>query len=254
MKLFFTTLLICCTLFTRGQNNNMAYVAGGKFLPLYGSVDKKPIPIAPFLMDKTPVTHQEFLAFLIKNPKWQRSKVKKIFAGENYLEKWPSDTNFPEELQKSPVTQISWFAAKAYCECEGKRLPTVNEWEFAAMASQTEIDARKNDDFTREILSGYETPNTYKKEVGISKPNYWGIYDLHKMVWEWTLDFNSIMISGENRDKNNTNLFCGAAALGADDLMNYAAFMRYAFRSSIQANFSINSLGFRCAQDVKEKL
>ncbi|PIV51812.1 MAG: hypothetical protein COZ75_05720 [Flavobacteriaceae bacterium CG_4_8_14_3_um_filter_34_10] len=253
MKLFFTTLLICYTLFTKGQNN-MAYVAGGKFIPLYGSVDKKPIPIAPFLMDKTPVTNQEFLDFLIKYPTWQRQKVKKIFAGENYLEKWTSDTNFPKELQNSPVTQISWFAAKEYCECEGKRLPTLNEWEFAAMASQTEIDARKNEDFTREILSGYETPNTYKKEVGISKPNYWGIYDLHNMVWEWTLDFNSIMISGENRDKNNTNLFCGAGALGADDLMNYAAFMRYAFRSSIQANFSINSLGFRCALDIKEKI
>ncbi|PKP26574.1 MAG: hypothetical protein CVU03_03285 [Bacteroidetes bacterium HGW-Bacteroidetes-2] len=253
MKILCTTVLIFYILFVKGQNDNMAYVAGGKFVPLYGSVNKKPISIDPFFLDKTPVTHQEFLSFINKYPKWQRNKVKKIFAGENYLEKWPSDTNFPKELQNSPVTQISWFAAKAYCECVGKRLPTVNEWEFAAMASQTEIDARKNEAFTREILSGYETPNTYKKEVGISKANYWGIYDLHNMVWEWTLDFNSIMISGENRDKNNTNLFCGASALGADDLMNYAAFMRYAFRSSIQANFSINSLGFRCAQDLKEK-
>lgn len=254
MRFIFTILLLFCVLFTKGQNDHMALVAGGQFIPLYGTTEKKSIFTEPFLLDKTPVTHQEFLAFVIKHPKWQRHKVKKIFANENYLEKWPSNTSFPRELQNSPVTQISWFAAKAYCECEGKRLPTVNEWEFAAMASQTEIDARSNEDFTREILRGYETPNTHEKEVGLSKANYWGLYDLHSMVWEWTMDFNSIMISGENRDNNNTKLFCGAGALGADDLMNYAAFMRYAFRSSIQANFSINSLGFRCAQDVKEKI
>ena len=65
------------------------------------------------------------------------------------------------------------------------------------------------------------------------------MYDLHGLVWEWTLDFNSVLISGESRKDvdTDTNLFCGSATIGATDLMNYAAFMRYAIRGSVKANY-----------------
>ena len=36
--------------------------------------------------------------------------------------------------------------------------------------------------------------------------------------------------------------------------MNYAAFMRYAFRGSLKANYSTRNLGFRCAKDKIEGL
>ena len=32
--------------------------------------------------------------------------------------------------------------------------------------------------------------------------------------------------------------------------MNYAAFMRYAFRGSIKANYTTKNLGFRCAKNI----
>ena len=40
-----------------------------------------------------------------------------------------------------PSTQVSWFAARAYCASLGKRLPTVDEWEYAAAASERRTDA-----------------------------------------------------------------------------------------------------------------
>ena len=76
--------------------------------------------------------------------------------------------------------------------------------------------------------------------------------DLHGLVWEWTSDFNSVLISGESRkdvDKDS-NLFCGSAAVGASDLMNYAAFMRYAIRGSLKARYNMSNLGFRCANTL----
>ncbi|MGB0369348.1 MAG: formylglycine-generating enzyme family protein, partial [Flavobacteriales bacterium] len=106
----------------------------------------------------------------------------------------------------------------------------------------------------KRIVESYELPKTYKNEVGSGLKNYWGISDLHGLVWEWTSDFNSVLISGESRQDVDTerNLFCGSAAVNATNLMDYAAFMRYAFRGSIKANYSIQTQGFRCAKSLKK--
>jgi formylglycine-generating enzyme required for sulfatase activity len=60
------------------------------------------------------------------------------------------------------------------------------------------------------------------------------------------------MVTGESRADTGLerDLFCGAGALGAADTSDYAAFMRAALRSSLKANNTTTSLGFRCARDV----
>lgn len=238
--------------FCAAQSEGMAFIKGSRYIPLYGR-DSTVVEVKDFEMDVYPVTNSQFISFVKQYPEWQKSKVKRIFADESYLHHWKSDVELdPDENQDSPVTYISWFAAKAYCECQGKRLPTIDEWEYVAMADQTVPDARIKESYNQQILSWYEAPKTYRKSVGKTPENYWGIYDMHGLVWEWTLDFNSVLISGESRkdvDKDS-NLFCGSAAIGATDLMNYAAFMRYAFRGSIKARYAIKNLGFRCAKDV----
>ena len=104
------------------------------------------------------------------------------------------------------------------------------------------------------LLPWYEIPKTHKKEIGGTFKNYWGIWDMHGLVWEWTSDFNSVLISGESRQDVDTerNLFCGTAAINATNLMDYAAFMRYAFRGSVKANYCIRTLGFRCSKSIKK--
>lgn len=229
----------------------MAMVKGGVYLPLYGA-EGKLVKIEPFQMDVFPVTNTDYLKFVQENPEWKKSNIKALFADKSYLTKWKNDNTFIG-LPNAPATNVSWFAAKKYCECQGKRLPTMDEWEFAAMANEDVPDARKIEKYNQYILGWYETPRTYNNPIGETFMNYWGIYDLHGLVWEWTLDFNSVLISGESRkdvDKDS-NLFCGSAAIGASDLMNYAAFMRYAFRGSMKARYSSQNLGFRCAKDVE---
>tara|TARA_R110000764_G_scaffold33631_2_gene75317 strand:- start:3398 stop:4192 length:795 start_codon:yes stop_codon:yes gene_type:complete len=232
------------------QSKNMVTVKGGTYIPLYG-VDSTAVTVEDFIMDVYPVTNKQYLKFVQEFPEWQRSNVKKLFADGNYLVNWESDDSFENQLDpNAAVTNVSWFAAKKYCECQGKRLPTLDEWEYAAMADQNSPDARKKETYNQLILDWYEAPKTFNNSIGSTFKNYWGIYDLHGLVWEWTMDFNSVLISGESRkdvDKDS-NLFCGSAAVGASDLMNYAAFMRYAFRGSLKANYSVRNLGFRCAQ------
>ena len=235
-----------------GQPENMALIGSGSYVPLYGD-DSIRVEVQPFNLDVYPVTNLEYEVFLKNYPAWNKDKVIALYADKNYLYQFNENGDLnPDANPNGAVTSVSWFAAKKYCECQGKRLPTLDEWEFVAMADEKNLDARKVSTYNEYILSWYETPKTYRKDIGTTFKNYWGVYDMHGLVWEWTLDFNSVLISGESRkdmDKDN-NLFCGAAAIGASDLMNYAAFMRYAFRGSMKARYSVRNLGFRCAQSL----
>lgn len=236
------------------QISTMKQINKGTFVPLYGS-DTLAVTVSPFLLDTYPVTSQQYLDFVKKNSKWRRSRVIKLFANNNYLSHWKNDTTLGTNVvPNAAATAVSWYAAKAYCDCQGKRLPTMNEWEYAAMASETKANAQKDSLFNQRIVAGYETPKTYQKEVGSSFKNYWGVWDMHGLVWEWTSDFNSVIIANESRNNKTAegNLFCAGANVGASDLMDYAAFMRYAFRSSVKANYNILNLGFRCAKDIEQ--
>lgn len=246
-------VLIFVHLFSFGQSEDMVRINGARYIPLYGR-DSTVVEVKDFDLDKYPVTNEQYMEFVRKFPEWQKSNAKKIFADGMYLRNWKNDFELNDDAKlNSPVTYVSWFAAKAYCDCQGKRLPTMDEWEYAAMADETTKDARIKKSYNEKILSWYEAPRSNENRIGQNQKNYWGVYDLHGLVWEWTSDFNSVLLSGESRkDKDgDNNLFCGSASLGATDLMNYAAFMRYAFRGSIKANFAIKNLGFRCAKDIE---
>ena len=235
--------------------SKMVSIKGGAYIPLYGR-DSLKVTIQDFDMDVYPVTNEQFVDFVIKNPTWKKSNVIKLFADGSYLIDWSSDTTIGlNQSSKAAITNVSWFAAKAYCECQDMRLPTIDEWEYVAMANENLPDARQLKTYNEYILGWYEKPKTFNNEIGSTFKNYWGVYDLHGLVWEWTLDFNSVLVSGESRKDvdNDSNLFCGSAAIGATDLMNYAAFMRYAIRGSVKAKYTMRNLGFRCVKDKVKK-
>ena len=93
------------------------------------------------------------------------------------------------------------------------------------------------------------------KLIKSGKPNFYGIYDLHELVWEWTSDFNSVFVSGDNRQDGDKmkNFVCGAGSTNSSSKEDYAAFLRYAMRSSLRPEYSQHNLGFRCAYDIGEQ-
>ena len=238
------------------MNDKMVLVTGGEFIPLYGGKGEVQ-KINSFYMDVYPVTNGQFLEFVKNNPKWQRTNVKKIFADNNYLKHWNSDLNPGEYVNlNSPVVNVSWFAAKAYAEWKGKRLPTVSEWEYAAAASKNKPNEGADKENIKRIQQWYSKLNTkILPAVGSTEKNYWGVYDMFGLIWEWTLDFNTVLVSGESRGGGDTdkNLFCGSGSVSAKDITNYPAFMRYGFRSSLKANYTVSNLGFRCVKDKNNK-
>jgi formylglycine-generating enzyme required for sulfatase activity len=230
-------------------------VPGGHFRSTLKYADRRNGErITPFQLMRTPVTNAEFLAFVRTQPRWQRDKAPAALAGSGYLSHWPSATRLDGAAQaQQPVTHVSWFAAQAYCEARGARLPTWSEWEFTAAADETHRDARKDPAWRERILDWYSRPSSHAlPRVGLQSADVYGVQDLHGLVWEWTDDFSSLLVSDDNRSAGdgNSNKFCGAGALSANDPENYAVMMRVAMLSSLQAQDSTGNLGFRCARDI----
>ena len=207
------------------------------------------VEVPAFLMDRLPVTRRQFAEFVRAQPEWRRSRVAAALADSHYLEDWRSDLDPGASAPgAAPVTRVSWFAADAYCRWKGKELPTVDQWERAAAGGEPGAAAIRE-----KILKWYGRPATEPlRPVGKDAPNAYGLYDLHGLIWEWTLDFNSTMVSSESRDSGAKDdpLFCGSGSQGAVDPSDYATFMRYAMRNSLKASYTTSALGFRCVAEV----
>ena len=213
----------------------------------------KPIKIDGFFITETQITNAQFLEFVKANPKWRRSKIKSLFAESSYLKYWKSDTVLGKQAPpNAPVVMVSWFAASAYCNWLGGRLADMSEWEYVASASKTSKNAYNSDEFSSTLLKMYEKlPKIPLPNVGQRFKNAYGVYDMHGLVWEWTRDFNSVIVSTDSREKTNQDgkLFCAAGSIGNVDPSNYSAFVRYSMWSSLQAKYCIRNLGFRCVKD-----
>jgi formylglycine-generating enzyme required for sulfatase activity len=233
----------------------MKRINGGPYVPLYRGAFEPPLQDVPtFYLAERPVTNAEFLAFVRANPQWRRSEVKRVFANARYLANWTGDVQLgPDAPADEAVVYVSWFAARAYAGWKGMRLPTTAEWERAAAAGRTTPYGHREAGFREEVLRRYSRGSAgARASAGAATGNYWGIYDLHGTVWEWVEDFNANLVTGESR--NNTDLdrdlFCGSASLGASDVEDYGAFLRFALRSGLEAAYTGARLGFRLAADA----
>jgi len=236
----------------------MVLIPAGQYTPLFRSEkDPKEIAVESFFLDVLPVTNGDFLKFVRAHPKWQRSQVRRLFADEDYLKLWVGDLDIGTNiLAGAPVTYVSWFAAKAYCTWKRGRLPTTAEWEYAAAASPVRPDGQNDPEFRKAVRLWYSTqaPKVLPT-VGSGRANYFGVYDLHGSVWEWVADFNTAMVTGDARGDTGLDrqLFCGGGSEGAKDRSDFPAFMRYGFRSSLNASYTVHNLGFRCARSLNQE-
>ena len=209
--------------------------------------------VKPFELDRLPVTNEQFARFVATHPQWRRDRVARVFADQGYLLQWSSPATPAIASARQPVTRVSWFAAKAYCEAQGARLPTWHEWELVSAAGDKVADARADPAWRQQILDWYARPASAPlPDVG-GAPNYYGVRDIHGLIWEWVLDLGSMMVSADNREQGDPDAkrFCGSGALSLEQKDNYAMLMRIATLSSMQASYTSSTMGFRCATDAE---
>ena len=187
--------------------DDMVLIPAGEFLMgnnNENAIDReKPVHkvhVDAFCIDKYPVTNAQYKEFIDANPHWRkptkrgaRNKTKQImhsilrkYHGGDYLKGW-IDNLFVSDQDDYPVTHVSWYAAMAYAEWVGKRLPTEAEWEKAARGG---VSAQRYpwgdvlDSANAECGKGFG--KTYP--VGKFPANNYGLHDIVGNVWEWCLD------------------------------------------------------------------
>ena len=172
-----------------------------------------------FYMDAYEVTNAQYKEFLIENPIWQKDQIDPLFTSNplstyiGYLSSW-NGNNYPRGEDNHPVLGVNWYAAMAYAEWAGKRLPTMAEWERAALGGVvgkrkfplfwdpiTEKDANLEGNF------GSPTP------VGKYPANRYGLYDIIGNAEEWCLEVGSHFHFKFPRDRVQRNPILGGQSI-----------------------------------------
>jgi formylglycine-generating enzyme required for sulfatase activity len=146
------------------------------------------VTISSFYLDKYQVTNSQFQKFIRAHPEWSAARIPKRLHNGNYLKDW-NGGNFPKGKAKHPVVNVSWYAAVAFCQSAGKRLPTEAEWEFAARGGTPDKTFPWGDeavDKTRANYSGSDIKST--TPVGSYPANGYGLFDMAGNVWEFMAD------------------------------------------------------------------
>lgn len=243
-------VLTCCLAASVASADEAVVLPEGRFAPLFGlDVGQSDFPVGAFRLDVRPVSRAAFAKFIAANAEWSKKKAPLTLVDTRYLAAFDATKS-----AAAPVTEVSYFAARAYCASVGGRLPMTLEWEYAAAADETRRDASREADFVARILAWYGKPNAPEDLTQPGSPrNVYGVEALHGLVWEWTEDFNALFVTGDNRQDGDVNskFTCGTGSTGSARREDYAAFMRYAMRSSLTPRTSLPRLGFRCAYDVR---
>lgn len=232
---------------------DMVYVSGDSYTLLFKeSNDVTKHEVMSFLIDKYPTTNRNYFNFIVFNFEWDPISILPFYGNSEYVLTWLLNENF-FLIANDPVVNVSWYAGLFYCRFYDKRLPTIDEWEYVAMSTEVSSIGVYDFAYIQKILNWY-THRVGRSDYSVKNMfnNYWNVFGLHGIIWEWVYDFNSVIIIGTDSEGSDSEqlLFCGAASENSINPIDYVGFMRFSFRNSLDSVFSLSSLGFRCVKSL----
>ena len=270
--LIFSVLWICGTQhipYADDIPESMALIPAGEFEmgSDTGKNNERPVhtvTLDAFYMDMYEVTNAQYKAFIDENPEWQKENIPPAFHDGVYLRLWDGNA-YPEGKANHPVIYVSWYAAMAYAEWAGKRLPTEAEWEKAARG---ELSGKTYPwgDTVDETRANYTRYHNAPIAVGQYPPNGYGLYDMAGNISEWCLDaYDPDFYATSPRENPFPN---GTITATLDDFKNVkdknrvlrggcwsdnGLFLRVSYRDWGPQHYTSVFRGFRCVKDIPLK-
>jgi len=231
--------------------------------------------IKPFFMDENPVTVSQFREF-VKETGYKTQAEEFGDAGVFTIEEdwhlvkgafWEYPQG-PDELpaeDNHPVTQVSWNDAMAYAKWKGSRLPTEQEFNYAASdAGQIQTQYNWGDQL---VVNGKFMANTWQgsfpfynssqdgylltSPVGAFGKTKLGLADIAGNVWEWTQDWK--VPEGFIPNEFQPDSLSEKILVGGSFLCDPAVCHGYRLEgeSASTPETSLFHTGFRCVRDAK---
>ena len=207
-----------------------------------GGAARQKIRLYPFAMDETPVTNAQFNSFL------KATGYRPKFP-ENFLRHWAGGDP-PKGQEDHPVTWITLEDAREYARWAGKRLPTEQEWQWAAQGGEKARPWPWGDQYDAGLCNNGQSGGTTMVRQFEKGRTAEGLYDMCGNVWQLT----------ESERSDGHNVYC--ILRGGSWYQTHASGW-YADQGPQQTNFAAKYLftwpgldrcatvGFRCVVDMR---
>jgi formylglycine-generating enzyme required for sulfatase activity len=194
--------------------------------------------VTAFYIDATEVTCEEYQKFVKA-------------TGHKAPAKW-LDGSCPSGDALKPVTGVDWYDASAYAKWVNKRLPTEEEWEFAARGT----DGRRypwGNEWKDEAANAGTTAHKHLAEVREHKEGAspFGAFDMVGNAWEWTASKLVPYPGGRLAQEASDDLRVIRGGSWQSDKDSATTTYRFGWRASGGKDYDNTS--FRCARDITQR-
>lgn len=157
------------------------------------------------------------------------------------MRRYALPATYKNGLRQHPMNGVSWLEANAYCAAHGKRLPTEEEWEYAARGGSKQYVYPWGNDAPSATRLCWARSGTCPVGSFPGGASVHGVLDLAGSVSEWT----------SSRDSESYRVYRTSASRvyrGGGWGLADAAYVRSADRNADDPAFRVTSVGFRCAR------
>lgn len=221
----------------------MVYIEGGEFRigrdngKIPDEMPSHPISVGPFFIDIYEVTNEQYAEFVKA-------------TGHPVPLYWKNGT-FVKNEAKFPVVGVMWNDANDYAEWAGKRLPTEEEWEFAARGGTDSFLYPWGNEWKSDMANADEANRSFVEVGKYRGRSRFEVYDMVGNAGEWTAsDFKPYpngRISGLYEGKKNLKVIRGGNFANSRD---YAT-TTYRIGWAPTGEVDYKTTGFRCAKDSR---